>query len=336
MGLFSFTQEIAMDLGTANTIITCNGKIVVDEPSVVALDKKNNKKHVMGLLVAALVVAASAGIGLSTGLFQSVQDMMSGFHFSSRTLISLVAMIALVIGIEKLILLILSFLKKGSGRASTLVTIVQSLVSYACAIVIICWGLSLLGVNVATIVASLGIIALIIGFGAESLIADVVTGFFMLFENQYNVGDILEINGFRGTVTSIGIRTTSITDLGGNVKIINNSNMKDILNRSNYTSRAVSTIDIPYETDLEEFEPLLPAMMQRIYDKHADKLRSVPKYLGVAELGASGITLKFVSESDENNVYSAQRAMNRELLVEFKKAGVEPPYPQMDVHQKQQ
>ena len=156
------------------------------------MDKKNNKKHAMGLLVAALVVAASAGIGLSTGLFQSVQDMMSGFHFSSRTLISLVAMIALVIGIEKLILLILSFLKKGSGRASTLVTIVQSLVSYACAIVIICWGLSLLGVNVATIVASLGIIALIIGFGAESLIADVVTGFFMLFENQYNVGDILE------------------------------------------------------------------------------------------------------------------------------------------------
>lgn len=300
------------------------------------MDKKNNKKHAMGLLVAALVVAASAGIGLSTGLFQSVQDMMSGFHFSSRTLISLVAMIALVIGIEKMILLILSFLKKGSGRASTLVTIVQSLVSYACAIVIICWGLSLLGVNVATIVASLGIIALIIGFGAESLIADVVTGFFMLFENQYNVGDILEINGFRGTVTSIGIRTTSITDLGGNVKIINNSNMKDILNRSNYTSRAVSTIDIPYETDLEEFEPLLPDMMQRIYDKHADKLKSVPKYLGVAELGASGITLKFVSESDENNVYSAQRAMNRELLVEFKKAGVEPPYPQMDVHQKQQ
>lgn len=300
------------------------------------MEKKNNKKHVVGLLVAALVVAASAGIGLSTGLFQSVQDMMSGFHFSSRTLISLVAMIALVIGIEKLILLILSFLKKGSGRASTLITIVQSLVSYACAIVIICWGLSLLGVNVATIVASLGIIALIIGFGAESLIADVVTGFFMLFENQYNVGDILEINGFRGTVTSIGIRTTSIADLGGNVKIINNSNMKDILNRSNYTSRAVSTIDIPYETDLEEFEPLLPAMMQRIYDKHADTLRSVPKYLGVAELGASGITLKFVSESDENNVYSAQRAMNRELLVEFKKAGVEPPYPQMDVHQKQQ
>ena len=79
----------------------------------------------MGLLVAALVVAASAGIGLSTGLFQSVQDMMSGFHFSSRTLISLVAMIALVIGIEKLILLILSFLKKGSGRASTLVTMID-------------------------------------------------------------------------------------------------------------------------------------------------------------------------------------------------------------------
>ena len=297
------------------------------------MDKKNNKKHAIELLIAVLVVTASAGIGLLTGVFHSVQDIVSGFHFSSRTLISLVAMVALVIGIEKLILLILSFLKKDSGRASTLVTIVQSLVSYACAIVIICWGLSLLGVNVATIVASVGIIALIVGFGAESLIADVVTGFFMLFENQYNVGDVLEINGFRGTVTSIGIRTTSIADLGGNVKIINNSNMKDILNRSNYTSRAVSTIDIPYETDIEAFELLLPDMMQRIYEKHSDKLKSVPEYLGVAELGASGITLKFVSESDEYHVYSAQRLMNRELLVEFKKAGVVCPYPQLDVHQ---
>ena len=115
--------------------------------------------------------------------------------------------------------------------------------------------------------------------------------------------------------------------------ISNSCNVMDILIRSNYTSRAVSTIDIPYETDIEAFELLLPDMMQRIYEKHSDKLKSVPEYLGVAELGASGITLKFVSESDEYHVYSAQRLMNRELLVEFKKAGVVCPYPQLDVHQ---
>lgn len=90
----------------------------------------------------------------------------------------------------------------------------------------ICFGLTILGVNITTIIASIGILALIVGFSAESLIADIVTGTFMLLENQYNVGDIVEVNGFRGVVTSIGIRTTCITDSGDNVKIINNSEMK--------------------------------------------------------------------------------------------------------------
>ena len=76
--------------------------------------------------------------------------------------------------------------------------------------------------NVSTILASVGLLALIVGFGAESLITDVITGVFMLFENQYNVGDIIEVSGFRGTVSSIGIRTISITDSSGNIKIINN------------------------------------------------------------------------------------------------------------------
>ena len=67
--------------------------------------------------------------------------------------------------------------------------------------------------------ASVGVVALVVGFGAESLIEDMITGLFMLFENQYNVGDIVEVDGFRGTVTSIGIRTTCITDPGDNVKI---------------------------------------------------------------------------------------------------------------------
>lgn len=79
---------------------------------------------------------------------------------------------------------------------------------------------SMITIRVSTIVASVGIIALVVGFSAESLIADVVTGAFMLFENQYNVGDIVEIDNFRGTVTSIGIRTTRITDSGDNMQKI--------------------------------------------------------------------------------------------------------------------
>ncbi len=148
-------------------------------------------------------------------------------------------------------------------------------------IVILCWGLTILGVNITTIVASVGILALIVGFSAEGLIADLVTGTFMLLENQYNVGDIVEVNGFRGIVTAIGIRTTCITDTGDNVKIINNSEMKNILNRSDNLSRAVSDISIPYETDVEKLESELPKLLEEIYKAHTDIMQKTPQYLGL-------------------------------------------------------
>ena len=126
----------------------------------------------------------------------------------SHSILKVIAMAALVLFCAGLISLILGVLKPASHRARTVLTLLASLTRYLAAIVILCWGLSIFGVNVNTIVASVGIVALVVGFGAESLIADVVTGFFMLFENQYNVGDIVEVNGFRGTVKEIGIRTT--------------------------------------------------------------------------------------------------------------------------------
>ena len=145
---------------------------------------------------------------------------------------------------------------------------------YLAVIVMLCWGLTIIGVNVSTIVASVGIVALIVGFSAESLIEDVVTGAFMIFENQYNVGDIVEVEGFRGTVTNIGIRTTKIADVGGNVKIVNNSSMKNILNRSDKISVSVSDISVPYATDLEKLEAGIPKLMEEIAEKHPDLLKN--------------------------------------------------------------
>ena len=237
-----------------------------------------------------------------------------------------------VLFVEALLSLVLGLLHPDSNRAKTLVTITASILKYVAAVVILCWGLSILGVDVSTIVASVGIVALVVGFGAESLIEDVVTGTFMLFENQYNVGDIVEINGFRGVVKEIGIRTTSIEDVGKNVKIINNSDMKNLLNRSDNASVAVSDIDVPYDTDLEAFETKLPELMNKIYEAHSDVMNSAPEYLGVQTLGASGVTLRFIAEVPEDKIYSAARVLNRELLVGFKKLGVECPFPQVDVH----
>ncbi len=250
----------------------------------------------------------------------------------SFTAFRAVAVAALVLFCAWLIVWILGALKPKSHRGQTVVTLLRSLTHYVAAIVILCWGLSLFGVDVNTIVASVGVLALVIGFGAESLIADVVTGFFMLFENQYNVGDIVEVNGFRGTVKEIGIRTTAIMDTGKNVKIVNNSEMKNILNRSDNASVASAVIDIPYQTDLEKLESQLPALMEDIYSRHRDVMLSAPRYLGVQELGASGITLKFVVEIEEGNVFSVPRVLNHDLLLGFRKLGVECPFPQLDVH----
>ena len=250
----------------------------------------------------------------------------------SHSILKVIAMAALVLFCAGLISLILGVLKPASHRARTVLTLLASLTRYLAAIVILCWGLSIFGVNVNTIVASVGIVALVVGFGAESLIADVVTGFFMLFENQYNVGDIVEVNGFRGTVREIGIRTTQIVDTGKNIKIVNNSEMKNILNRSDNASIAAATIDIPYPTDLEKLESQIPGLMKDIYERHQDIMLSEPRYLGVQALGESGITLKFIVEIEEGNIFSAPRVLNHDLLLGFRRLGVECPFPQLDLH----
>ena len=250
----------------------------------------------------------------------------------SCAMLRVLAMAFLVLAAAELIAVVLGVLKPKSHRGQTLCSLIRSAVRYAAAIVILCWGLSILGVDVNTIVASVVILALVVGFGAESLIADVITGIFMLFEGQYNVGDIVEVNGFRGTVREIGIRTTSIVDAGENIKIINNSEMKSILNRSDNISRAYSDIGVPYETDLEALEAKFPAMMEAIYQENREIFHSVPRYMGVQALGESAVVLRFVADVSEKDIYNGSRALNRALLLGFRKAGVECPFPQLDVH----
>ena len=252
----------------------------------------------------------------------------------AHPVIEVLAMTAMVLFAARLLGLLLSLVKPKERKAMTMISILSSLLRYVAALVILCWGLSILGVNVNAIVASVGIVALIVGFGAESLVADVVTGIFLIFENQYNVGDIVEVNGFRGTVKDIGIRTTSIMDMGENIKIINNSEMKNILNRSDNISRAVSDIAIPYETDLEALEAKLPKLMEDIFAKRQDVMLSAPRYLGVQQLAESSVILRFVVDVAEKDIYSGARTLNRDLWLGFRSLGVECPFPQVDVHSK--
>ena len=272
-------------------------------------------------------------VGFLTDVFDFEDLKTVGIEFSA--ILKVIVMAAAVIAVVSLITMLLSLPDPKNHRTRSLLSIVSSMLKYIAGIVILCWGLSIIGVNVSTIVASVGIIALIVGFSAESLIADVVTGAFMIVENQYNVGDIVEVDGFRGKVTNIGIRTTSITDTGDNVKIINNSAMRNILNRYDKLSRSVSDISIPYETDIEELEKQIPELVKSMYENHKDVMQDIPKYLGIQQLADSSIVLRFVVDVKEKDIFSCTRIMNHDLLLGLRKLGVECPFPQMDVHMKQ-
>ena len=289
-----------------------------------------NKTKITGLIACIAILIITVPVGFLTDVFDFEDLKTVGIEFS--TILKVIVMAAAVIAVVSLITMLLSLPNPKNHRTRSLLSIVSSMLKYIAGIVILCWGLSIIGVNVSTIVASVGIIALIVGFSAESLIADVVTGAFMIFENQYNVGDIVEVDGFRGKVTNIGIRTTSITDTGDNVKVINNSDMRNILNRSDKLSRSVCDISIPYETDIEELEKQIPGLVQLMYENHKDVMQDVPKYLGIQQLADSSIVLRFVVNVNEKDIFSCTRIMNHDLLLGFRKLGIECPFPQVDVH----
>ena len=289
-----------------------------------------NKTKITGLIACIAILIITVPVGFLTDVFDFEDLKTVGIEFS--TILKVIVMAAAVIAVVSLITMLLSLPNPKNHRTRSLLSIVSSMLKYIAGIVILCWGLSIIGVNVSKIVASVGIIALIVGFSAESLIADVVTGAFMIFENQYNVGDIVEVDGFRGKVTNIGIRTTSITDTGDNVKVINNSAMRNILNRSDKLSRSVCDISIPYETDIEELEKQIPGLVQLMYENHKDVMQDVPKYLGIQQLADSSIVLRFVVNVNEKDIFSCTRIMNHDLLLGFRKLGIECPFPQVDVH----
>lgn len=291
------------------------------------------KNSLIKMIVFGVIAAALWAAGFFTKLWNALPKG-AGIHLNPANILRMLFWIFATLFVEKLLVFILSKVRPKDRRARTVTSVVSNLLKYIAAIVIFCGVLTILGVNISTIVASIGVIALIIGFGAESLIADVVTGLFILVDNQYNVGDIIEVGGFRGTVSDIGIRTTCVTDPGGNVKIINNSDMKSILNRSDKNSKAVTVFPVPYETDIPALEEKIPAMLGQIYDCHTDVFKSVPQYLGVDALSASSVDLKFVVEVDESNIYSGTRLLNRELFVGMRKLGVECPFQQVDIHTK--
>ena len=217
-------------------------------------------------------------------------------------------------------------------RSYTIANLLCGVLKYLAVIVAIVWGLGILGVNMMAVLAGVGLLGLILGFGAQSLIEDIITGIFIIFEGQYGVGDVIILDDFRGVVRSIGVRTTVIQDLGGNLKIVNNSDIRNLQNRSRAPSVALCDVSVSYDTDLKRLETMLAEELPKMYEKDKRYYLAAPKYLGVESLGDSGVNLRFAVSVKEKNVFDARRRLNRDIRVLFQEKGVEIPFPQVVVH----
>ena len=187
--------------------------------------------------------------------------------------------------------------------------------------------LSKLGVDTATIFGSISIISIAVGMGAQDLVKDIVAGLFLIFEGTIAVGDLVEAGGFRGYVTDMGIRTTKISWYG-ETKILNNSDVRNVLNGNGNPERMVLPTAVPYEADLEEIEAILAGELPLMEDK-IPGLAMPPQYEGIESLGDSSVNLCIAIYVDYEKRNKALRLLAREMKIMFDRRGIEMPYNQL-------
>ncbi len=232
--------------------------------------------------------------------------------------------------------LIIFILKKavhGTNRGLTIIRMLSNFLKWVVVIVAFLCVLGAWGVDIVTLVAGAGILTLVIGLGAQSLIADVIAGIFIVVEGGYQIGDIVIIDGWRGTVQEIGVRTTKLIDAGGDIRVINNSLITSYTNQTKELSVAKIYMNIEYGEDLPKVEKLIREHLEEI-GKRIPAIVSVPEYLGVNELGESSVSLFIKANCREEDIFQVQRDLNREFKLLFDANNINIPFPQVVINER--
>lgn len=243
-------------------------------------------------------------------------------------LISAIRIITIALVILTIILAVLTRIFRKNQREITVIRLVNNIIKVVTIVVIVIMVLAIWGIDTTALITGAGVLTLVVGLGMQSLIGDVVAGLFIVFENEFNVGDIITVDGFRGTVVEIGIRTTKLEAVG-NIKIINNSDIRGVLNQTVKPSTAVSLIDIEYGDSLPNVEKIIAEKLPSLQIEGA---LSEVVYNGVASLGASGVTLHFSTTCLEGDIFAVQRRLNGALKQMFDENGIGIPFPQLVLH----
>ena len=194
-----------------------------------------------------------------------------------------------------------------------------------------------LGVNISPILGAGAIFGLAISFGSQNLVRDVVTGFFILLENQYAVGDVVTIGGVTGGVEQITLRRTVVRGLDGTLHNIPNGSVSLVSNKTQGWSRALIHVGVGYESDLALVEEVANRVGTSLWDDEKWRwqlLEEAPKYIGLTELGDSALVVRVMGKTITGQQWDVERELMKRLKEAFDEAGINIPFPQRDLHLK--
>ena len=278
----------------------------------------------IGAAYMALLIGGRFIIPESNELYQSF-DIFSKNNPNNYIRVASYVVFVIIVGslLRGLFKLLRKSDKLTKKMSKAVLDLIGNLVKWVMIIVIVCLVLTLFGIDTTAILAGLGIAALIIGLALTSLIEDIVAGFFIIAEKTFDVGDIVVIDGFRGTVISIGIRSTKIADIGNNVLTLRNASIGSLINLTDRQSCAAVTFPLAPGESIEKVEAV---MKQADLDKIAHEkypFVTFAMYLGACGINKWGVQeLLFIAGCDETKIYESERFLYREVSVIFEKAGI--------------
>jgi moderate conductance mechanosensitive channel len=215
-------------------------------------------------------------------------------------------------------------------RAKAMGSLLKSIstgVIFAIAVVMV---LSEVGVNIAPIIASAGIVGLAIGFGAQSLVKDFLSGIFMIFEDQYGVGDVIDAGEAIGTVEAVSLRVTRIRDINGTVWYVRNGEILRVGNMSQNWAQTVLDIQVAYSEDLHRVRQVLADVAHDMWEDedYKGKIIEEPEVWGIQSLDADGVTIRVVLKTAPLQQWVVAREMRERIKARFDHEGIEIPFPQ--------
>lgn len=213
-------------------------------------------------------------------------------------------------------------------RANTIGIILKKSVKYTVYFISVLMILEMFGVKTTSILATAGVGGLAIGFGAQSLVKDVITGFFILLEDQFAVGDYIQISSFEGIVEELGLRVTKLRDFSGELHIIPNSEIHVVTNRTRGAMRAVVNVEIAYEEDINKAIRVIEELSREIRDSN-ELILEGPTVLGVDAFGASGVSIRITAKTQAMEQWDVERTIRKKIKEAFDRENIEIPYSKM-------